>query len=339
MPRPPRAQIFYSKSFNLVRELLTRLEAGKFSSQIARDLDKSPQLIGYYTGKLHHHNLIKPRDMGAYTEWSLTPAGKEYLKELTFKTFSLRERKVLNPPRARLHDLKVKFRVLDDKGRICWGLNKPLSPNWKRYYLKGLPLDCTLERRVGKKTFIVAHFKELETDKPLFLSEFSAYVTRASFSLYTYLLKEGVTIDPGSAEVVNQHIANETPELNEAVDNHSRHEVNLSRKALSFFPSQLQAKAYYDRSRGPLDIETNDMLYEDKLLLMPETLHDLKTEISPVLREFSDNLTLHLGVLRNLEGAVQDLRANLRPPPLEAPISLEYPRVIDKQKRRKWGYG
>ena len=82
----------------------------------------------------------------------------------------------------------------------------------------------------------------------------------------------------------------------------------LGRSAKGFVSKQKhEAKAWLDKSLGMLELETNDIEYERKLLLMPEHIFNI-AKTQPLLMEnlyrFSEQLNLHLEVLEKIGAGI-----------------------------------
>jgi len=64
-------------------------------------------------------------------------------------------------------------------------------------------------------------------------------------------------------------------------------EVDLGRKAESIHGEMKQeAKAWIDKSQGQAEIETNDLLYEEKLLLMPEKVFEIDEKLKELAEKY-----------------------------------------------------
>jgi len=92
-------------------------------------------------------------------------------------------------------------------------------------------------------------------------------------------------------------------------------EISLNRPAEGIYPSQETAKSWLDRSYGDVDIETNDMIYEEKLLLMPETVFNLSKNLdrlNPILDNFAKQILLHLQVMSEIRDGIRVLNKRLK---------------------------
>jgi len=289
----------YFRSLTLPYQVLKRLDRGEYGAQIAKEIGITKQGVQHYITKLSGYNFIESEFRGTFKAWKLTKEGRTFLRfaKHTSKAISLGTTKPLLPRTTRLHALNVKFPILKEKDGVPWTQEVKLT-NWIQ---KSRPADWDprIEISLVKKTkCVVACFHTLKSTKPLFISEFMGKIVQGTFYIYAYLNNRGITVDPFNAKIISQHIANESPEYENGVDKTLTVSKKLHRKVGGPFLSDLEAKAWIDRSEGMLEVETNDLIYEEKLLEMPETLYDLKTDLIPIMEDFAKNIRLHLEVQR-----------------------------------------
>jgi hypothetical protein len=72
---------FYAKSLTLLPSILSLVEKDMTQAQIARDLKKSKQLVGYYLSKMEELGFIKRGVRDAFVPRELTAAGKRFLDQ------------------------------------------------------------------------------------------------------------------------------------------------------------------------------------------------------------------------------------------------------------------
>ena len=105
-------------------------------------------------------------------------------------------------------------------------------------------------------------------------------------------------IDVDKAVIVNQHIANVSDVLSKVSSKSRQVQVNLNRKAVSALNTlDQEAWAKIDWSKGRPEIETNDLAYEEKLLLMPEKVFSLDLKLNrlcDVLSKFVESFNMFL---------------------------------------------
>ncbi len=285
--------------WTLQYKILSGLKKGEYAGQIAKDLNISKTRISYWIRKFSREKLIEQLFRSSYQAWTLTKEGEAYFLAMRKKSFrstkpSLPKRTFVLPV-TRLHRLRVKFPILEDKQIKEWNRKVELK-NWiKQYEVIPYPIGITVEKTSKS---IIAHFHQFKTERPIFMSDFTAYVLKGTLYLTNFLKSQGITINVLEAEVIDQHIANKSPEYEDQVDDKLTASLSLNRQLKSIFPAKGQAEAWIDRSEGELEIETNDLEYEEKLLRMPENMDKLHREMVPVLAQFTHQLKLHLAVER-----------------------------------------
>jgi len=309
-------------------KILKLIRSGMYQKQIAEVLKMRKNTLKYHIDKLLSLGFIEREFRSSFVKFKVTDKGKRFINSSKFDRSSKFSLRVRDAP-SRLHNLKIKFPILEDQDKGKWEKETPIN-NWiKKFSYIDLPVKITIEKT---PTHIIAHFHQYETSRKMFLTEFFSWVMRGTFYLYYYLIKEkGIKIDVFSGEVINQHIANHTPEHEENVDKQMTVEISLGRNAQSIMKANMPAKAWIDRSEGPLEIETNDLLYEEKLLMMPELTYDLYHRVVPlmntqiaIMNEFSKQIALHLEAVRGIKEGIEEFK-NV----MESSKSYPYPGSLD----------
>ncbi len=321
---------FCKKNLQLLYKILVRVASGLYCSQIARQLKLKHQLVSYYLKKLEKCGFIALEVRTNYKGYKLTEKGKQFLQDLKVtlkeglqkglaKSSSLSMSKTTINRNVRLHNLAIKFKILRDNPNAKFDKKVQIN-NWlKQYDIITFPIGITIEKT---SKHIIVYLHQFQTNKKTFLNDFYQNCLKAVYYVYHYLARQkGIVIDILSGEIVREHIANEAPELNEATNKSRTVEIRLGRKAKAIYPSKIAAKAWIDRSLGNVDIETNDMLYEEKLLMMPEILYDLNQRWGHleglmerqiyVMSEFSEQIKLHLNVLQKMSDALDKINEKL----------------------------
>ena len=157
-----------------------------------------------------------------------------------------------------------------------------------------------------------------------FLGEAFTWYRKNVNKVVSWLLKNGVIVDPESEEVISQEIEFKVPREWDKYIEQRKLRVYLGRKAYSFAgQTRLDAYVEYNRSGGEGQLSTNDLTYAEKFTLMPEIVYDLQKKILPVLNDFSRNIKLHLEVeertlstLEKLSRYIEELRDLQRRPSL-----------------------
>jgi len=295
----------YKKSLTSIYRILVRISQGMYPSQIARQLNMSKSHVNYFLKRLERCGYIKREFRTNFVCYSLTEKGNELLKNIRSSKFSLPVRE----KHVRTHTLTIKFPILKDNPEAKFDSKVEIN-NWiKQYALVTFPIGITIEKTTKH---VVVYFHKFYTKQSNFLSDFFSWVLRGVYYVYYYLMKEkGIQIDIFSGEIIRQHIANESPEFNKRVERKKTVEVSLNRKAKAIYPANFVAKAWIDRSLGNVEIETNDMVYEEKLLLMPEIVHALDKKLAPVLENLTKQINLHLEIQTQHIKAISELRQNI----------------------------
>lgn len=213
--------------------------------------------------------------------------------------------------KVRVENIRLKYAILEDKGLdLDWSnINHNLN-NWIPKYLdlSDYPFKVKIEKTT-KSIIAFLEQKEFNSD-PSFIRHYTEWITKSTHFLPFFMdRKLGIRVDPLSVEIISQEFANPSPGYNDVFDSRSRVECSLDRKADSFNgPTILDAKAWCDRSRsllagGDVEIESNDLDYQRKVILMPEGVFNLLSILPPLtvgLREFTNQLSLHLAAVQKL---------------------------------------
>lgn len=246
---------------------------------------------------------------------NLTGKGKMYLMRIEknmnvgFSSLGVRKKKI------RVHRLSIKFNLLcDEKENVSW--DKVIKvKNWSKKFKKIVFRDFNFTIEKTSKSIIL--YLNVELDKSLsFNSELIKFILRSVRFADYYLSKRGVRFDDLSGEVLHQHLASD--ELsNELVDSKSTVEIDLNRRAESVFPTKMSGKAWLDYSKSKdksiLDIESNDLTYNEKLILVPEKVHSIELSQRSVvgmldnLKVYNENILLHMSVMKDIKAGIKDL--------------------------------
>lgn len=168
-----------------------------------------------------------------------------------------------------------------------------------RNWVKGItkvewPIGFTLERTPEN---ILLDFTTFETRRGRFLDDYIDYIRRGEWYAYLWLLERGIKINILEGRTIRQHLAAEAPEVDSRLPPGGTVRVKLGRKARSAFPGDAEAAAWADRSTGGVpDAETNDLVWMERYLEMPEAVAELRNLLFPGLVEFSKQLSLHIQV-------------------------------------------
>jgi len=306
MQSKKQSKKFYKKSFTLAYRILLRIKKGMYQEQIARQLKLPTQNIYYHIRKLEKKGYIKSILRTSSKIYTITEEGKEFLKSIKqSKKFSLS----VKEKNTRLHNLSIKFPILKDNPHATFDRKTSIN-NWvKKYTTITFPVGITIEKT---PRHVIAHFHQFQTRQKRFATDFFTHVFRGVNYVYYYLIKQKrIKIDPYNATIIRQHIAVESPEYNGKIPSNRTAELNLKRSASSVLPTNFMAKAWLDKSLGNVDIETNDFVYEEKLLQMPEIVHEMGDKFIPAITNLTQQINLHLEVQEQQLSAVIQLKKEI----------------------------
>lgn len=287
----------------LAYKILLLLKEGQYASKISRQLNMPKSTVKDYIKRLLDNGLIKLDVESGAKFYRLTKAGHIYLSQYLGRV----SRYHRGLGKTRLHRLNIKFPITKDNPNAKFGKEHNMT-NWIQRYTKiNYPIGITLQKNADKS--IVAMFHEFETEKSRTFTDFFNHVMRGVYYVY-YHLKERYDIEVNAfgIEVIDQHIANERPDLDGKLDDKKKTTISLNRKAQSYFPANFDSKAWIDFSKGIMEIETNDLLYEERLLLMPENVDRLTKSAIPVMNELRKDIQMHLQVMRDIKDVLQEMR-------------------------------
>lgn len=313
----PKSAKIYKKSFTLLYRILVRLQNKLYPSQIARQLGISKQLCLYHIWRLEREKLIKREVKEAITIYSLTPKGNEFLQKIRqSKRFLLYVRK----ENIRNHNLAIKLKILTDNSQADF--SKELDyrevlkgkKHWKaKVFVFPFPISATIEKN---PEYIIVNFHKFYSSPQTFLNDFFLKVFKGiSYVCDYFYQKYEIKLDRYEPEIIRFHLANERPDLNEKVKKKAQITVGLNRKAKVIFPTNFDAKAWLDRSQGNVEIETNDLTYEENLLMMPEAIHSIANLLPKFQQSIEmeiQNKQLHLSVLTDMKDTLKAIREELR---------------------------
>ena len=314
------------ESDTLAFRVLSHLSHGQYPKQIARQLRVSYDCVRRIIKKLDAIGAIKREFRTNFVSYKLTEFGKKITSSGQSGAPSLlyvRKKAPLLKTTIRSHNFGMKFKVLKDNQtadyskEIAYKEVKKARGRWtSKYFVITHPLGLTIEKTPGN---VIIHFHKFYTNRRAFQNDMLRTQWKGMLCAMSKFQKYGVTLDVFEPEIVRFHLANERPDLNDSVTDKSAVKVDLKRKAKVIFPASFDAKAWLDRSHGDVEVETNDSIYEEKLLMMPEKVHQLHGEFAPLMAQnievmaaFSEQISLHLGVMTEIKSAMKDMKGTMR---------------------------
>ena len=282
-------------------KLLLAIKKGQYPSQISRQMKIPKSTIKSRIKRLKKIGFIKEDIRTNFVIYRLLPKGYYYIQRWKDDI----SRYLRGQSKTRLHRLNIKFPITDNNLKVSLDKSYELN-NWIQEYTNvSFPIGITIKRTTKS---IIAMFHEFETNKSSCLTDFFNHILKGSYYVYYYLIKEkGIKIDIFSGVITDQHIVNESPQISARADKKKVTMLDLARQSKSLLPTEISARAWLDHSKGLPEIETNDFLYEERLLQMPETI----SAIIPVMAELTKQINLHLEIQRQSLKVLKKLEKKL----------------------------
>ncbi len=281
----------YSRLSDEEKKILMLVDRGYRVTDIARELRVSKSKVSKKLRKMLDEGYVVKRDKYYY----LTDKGRFYL---SVSSFSMGTMGFL-----RFEGLRV---VFDRVVRLR---------NVQQYILDG-PDGSKVYVIFGRRVSVMVLFPRVRLSRFRFFSEFLAWFNNLLWRIVKWLSDNGVVVDLSSMRIASQETALNLDEYSEAVDE-SRHIVELGRNALTALgEADFKAKAWIDRSIGPLEVESNDFRYVEKLIMMPELVYELYSRILPSFQEsiklFDKKIEDHLGYIKIATETNMEIRDSIK---------------------------
>ena len=270
------------RDLNKKEELLKLLESGLYPAEIARILKIKQPPLSRRIKKLKAEGLVEV-SKGKPLFYTLTPSAIFWLNrrkssELTHSSPGVSPSS--DSPSSffgdeiGFHNFKVKFPILK-RGSLKADKRVQIN-NWiKEYCFTEVQMPITIE--ITTKS-VVLHFeaKNFERNSSFFTDLFGWY-SQALAGANSFLRQHGFSIDFFRGEVISQHIASKVAkEIDAVVPSGGVTSKYLGRKSLGFSGEMKQeAKCWGDKSQNWYEVESNDLNYTEKLLLVPEKVFEL----------------------------------------------------------------
>lgn len=302
------------ENFEQTRKLLELIEEGYYPTKIAKFLGSSVQNISRKLKYLEKKTFIKKiKSYPVFFE--ISGNGKIWLERYKRGISTLSSLPVRQPTQMttftensiNFHDFKIKIPIM--KEGHAPETKKVKINNWIKQFARiELPIPLTIEITT-KSAILHLTAKNLPRNTDFF-AKLTQWYFLSVLSANSYLKQRGYVLDLFSIEVISQHIASKTNETTDKeIPKGSVVEIDLKRKAESIAKTEGKAKAWIDRSDGIAEIETNDLTYEEKLLLMPETIerldkkvdknNEINTKYYESIKQYTKQINLHLNVEKN----------------------------------------
>lgn len=251
-------------------KILLLVRDGCYAGQMARYLNTPASTIRSRLKRLVSTGFVKRDIRLNFRLYKLTAKGYRYIKAFNDEL----SRYLRQQGKSRLHRLDVRFPIVKDNPNAKLDRINERFTNWMPEYTRvTFPIGLTFMRTTRA---IVVKFHEFETENRTCLTDFFSHVLRGCFYAFRFMKdRYGIEIDIPE-KITDQHIVNEKPDLRGKVDKRKTVTLGLNRRAKSVVDTDLKGKAWLDHSRGMPEIETNDFLYEERLLSMPEKVDHIE---------------------------------------------------------------
>lgn len=296
----------------LPRIFTTLSTLGEVSQTDLQDMIRiSKQNLYYYKKSLSEKGLVRIRKQGKYNYWSLTNDGKNidsknfYQDVVQYETITTNQR--IENFQIYVALEQMNFGYLERHAEV----NDKLKNN-KQYTLKNNPFNITLVFTTKGVKVYIPLTKVEPTEQGLAIFRDNVFNTLFSVLRWIERLQIGYVVE-GSIEGLYNEIANQ---LHDSIDKKTpkrvKSSLDLQRPATTLLgETKYGAKAWIDKSYDIAEIESNDLSYQQKLLRMPEMVHQM-SQIIPVIIQneavFSENHVSHVALIQEIALGLQETR-------------------------------
>jgi DNA-binding MarR family transcriptional regulator len=264
--------------------ILWNIYKGYRPSQIAESLDISQQNVYYYTNQLIAAKLIEKLSTEHGLVWKLTERGQFILKQILSRSVNISNSNNNTPNTQqhntipiRMHNVTFSFDILsgiEENIRLRW---KPINNGVSKCFIK-YP-DHTLELTKSQneiESVLEVHLTELYTFD-LYQGLLKQYdIARDYASLAAQRLR--LIISVNGRLVKKPHLAFEHDLIAMYLATFQTAETMTGREGR-------KAKAWIDSSKGNGELETNDINYAYKYLMMPEIVMEIQKAVNKMARQ------------------------------------------------------
>jgi hypothetical protein len=270
--------------------ILLKIHNGYRPSEIAKSFDMSQQNLYYYTNQLIEAKLVE-RSIEYGLEWKLTNLGQFILKEFLSRTVN-RNNSNNNTPTIeqhntipiRIHNVTFSFDILSaiENIRLRW---KSINNGVLKCFIK-YP-DHTLELTKSpneNESVLEVHLPEVYIFDPYqgLLKQYD--IARHYASLAAQRLR--LDISDNGRLVKKPHLAFEYDLI--ALYLATFQTAEISTIGGGEGAGRRKDKAWIDSSKGSSELETNDINYAYKYLMMPEIVMDIQKAVDRIARQTAE---------------------------------------------------
>jgi hypothetical protein len=264
--------------------ILLKIYNGYRPSQIAESLDKSQQNLYYYTNQLIDAKLIEKLSTEHGLEWKLTERGQFILKEFLSRSVNNSNNNNTSTTQhntipIRMHNVTFCFDILSaiENIRLRWTpINNGVFKCFIRYP------DHTLELTKSpneNESVLQVHLPEIYTFDPYqgLIKQYD--IARYYASLAAQRLR--IVISNNGRLVKKPHLAFECDLI-------ALYLATFQTAEITTIGQERKDKAWIDSSKGSGELETNDVNYAYKYLMMPEIVMDIEKAVNKIARQTAE---------------------------------------------------
>jgi DNA-binding MarR family transcriptional regulator len=304
---------------------------------VAQELGIPQQTVSRYTKKAVREGLLVLKLNSRPRFYALTPEGKKFVSKHSDYEKQQR-RRILSPGKNKglslrikggssllsLHHLACKLPRLG--GKISDFERKAFKKRFHHWTTKYAYRDDTFPPEIRTIRFttknVIVYFEEKIFERnPSFAKDYVSWFFKSVAATKRFLQKKYGLLT-GEPQIISQHIENKMPEYDKVCDPSLNIRVKLGRPAVSAtgvlkdkkgLDVEAYAEIHRSKRRSPdriLDLETNDMRYEEKLINMPTYVADLH-QLTPELLGYSEQISKHLLAIEGINRGVSKWNALL----------------------------
>jgi hypothetical protein len=263
--------------------ILLKIHNGYRPSQIAESLDISQQNLYYYTTQLIEAKLMEKLSTEYGLEWKLTERGLFILKEFLSRTVNNNNTSTIqqhNIIPIRMHNVTFSFDILSaiENIRLRWKhINNGVSKCFIKYP------DHTLELTKSpneNESVLEVHLSEVYTFDPYegLIKQYD--IARHYASLAAQRLR--LVISDNGRLVKKPHLAFERDLIALYLASFQTAEITSIEGGEG---RRRKDKVWIDSSKGSGELETNDVNYAYKYLMMPEVVMEIQKAVNRIARQ------------------------------------------------------
>jgi hypothetical protein len=266
--------------------ILWKVYKGYRPSQIAKSFDMSQQNLYYYTNQLIEAKLIERSSTEYGLEWKLTNLGQFILKEILSRSVNNNNDNACTIQQSiipiRMHNVTFRFDILssidNESIRLRW---KPINNGVFKCFIRYSDYTLELTKSPNENQSVLeVHMSELYIFDPYqgLLKQYD--IARHYASLAAQRLR--LVISDNGRLVKKPHLAFEHDLISLYLATFQTVETTTIEEEGG---RGRKDKAWIDSSKGSGELETNDINYAYKYLIMPEIVMDIQKAVNRIARQ------------------------------------------------------